>query len=104
MSKKPTQFNKFINLLQILQKQFPAQPVSNHIASALADYGSIQDIWGLSDKELVFALERYQSNLEIENFIPTHDSELERIIEEGKNIDKINLYDTEDEEEDEVWH
>lgn len=103
MSKKPNNFNKVISLLQGLHKQFPAQPLSNHIATALSDYGKVQDLWGLSDKEILFALEKYQSTLEIENFIPTPDSELEKIIEEGKNLDKINLYEDE-EEEDDIWH
>jgi hypothetical protein len=103
MSKKLNQLNQFITLLQELNKQFPAQPISNHLATAFSDYGKIQDLWGLSNKELVFALEKYQANMEIENFIPTHDSELEKIIEEGKNIDKINLYNDNEEEDDDLW-
>lgn len=102
MSKKPNHFNQIVSLLQTLHKQFPAQPLSNHLATALSDYGTVQSLWGMSDKEVLFALEKYQANLEYNGIPLASDSELEKIIEEGKNIDKINLYEDE-EEDDDLW-
>lgn len=102
MSKKPNAFNKIINLLQAIHKLFPNQPLSNHLSTALSDYGKIEDLWGMSDKEILFALEKYQATLELDFSSPAHNDELERIIEEGKNIDKIDLYGDQD-EEDSLW-
>lgn len=65
-----------------------------HLSTALEGYANM---WGLTDKELSFALEKYQVEMEINNFVP--DKDLEKIIEEGKNLDKINLYDDQTEED-----
>lgn len=96
--KRTNFFKKIISQLQELHKYYPNQSVATHFATALQDYGNT---WGLSDKELSFALEKYQIELEINNFVP--DKDLDQIIEEGKNLDKINLYDDEIDEEDEGY-
>jgi hypothetical protein len=93
--KKINFFKKLIAQLQELHNDYPNQSVATHFAIALQDYGNI---WGLSDKEVSFAIEKYQVELELNNFIP--DKDLDKIIEEGKNLDKINLYDDESDEED----
>lgn len=89
-SKQP--YNQVISILQELHKDFPTYNMGRHLATALADYG---DIWGITDKELVFALNKYKSELEMD--IPhTDESELEKIIKEGMDLDNILKEEEED--------
>ena len=92
MSKK-THYTEVINILQELHSDFPTYNIGRHLATALADYG---DIWGITDKELAFALSKYKTEIEMD--VPhTDDSELEKIIKEGMDLDNILK---EEEEED----
>ena len=94
MSKK-TPYIEVITILQELHKSFPTYNLGRHLATALADYG---DIWGLTDKELAFALSKYKAEIEMD--IPhTDDSELEKIIKEGMDLDNI----LKEEEEDGIY-
>jgi hypothetical protein len=67
--------------LKDLKLDFPKQSICHHLSLATADYG---DIFKMDDEELLAALTKYKEELEI-NTVP--DNELERIIEEGKNLD-----------------
>ena len=59
--------------------------MGRHLATSLDEYG---DIWGLSDREILFALEKYKAQLEMD--IPhTDDNELDQIIKDGMNLDDI---------------
>jgi len=94
MSKK-TPYIEVITILQELHNSFPTYNLGRHLATALADYG---DIWGLTDKELVFALSKYKAEIEMD--IPhTDESELEKIIKEGMDLDNI----LKEEEEDGIY-
>ena len=84
MSKK-NYYNDSLHTLQELHKSFPTYNLGRHLATALSDYG---DIWGMTDKEIAFALDKYMSELELD--VPhTDDSELDRIIKEGMDLDNI---------------
>lgn len=91
-------YNELIRVLQALKKEHPTYGMGRHLATALADYG---DSWGITDKEFLFALEKYREELEY----TTPDKELEKIIEDGKNLeslfkrDPFNLDELEEEEE-----
>jgi len=86
-------YNQVISILQELHKAFPTYNMGRHLATALSDYG---DIWGITDKELAFALSKYKSEIEMD--VPhTDESELEKIIKEGMDLDNILK---EEEEED----
>ncbi len=58
--------------------------MGRHISTALDGYG---DVWGLTDKELLFALEKYSTELEID--IPHTDGSIEDIIKDGIDLDNI---------------
>ena len=59
--------------------------MGRHIATALDEYG---DVWGLSDRELLFALEKYKAELDMD--IPhTDESEIDQIIKDGMNLENI---------------
>ena len=84
MSKK-NNYQQALHILQELHKDFPTYNLGRHLATALSDYG---DIWGITDKELAFALEKYKTELGMD--IPhTDDKELEKIIREGMDLDNI---------------
>jgi len=44
--------------------------LGRHIATALDEYG---DVWGLSDREILFALEKYKAELDMD--VPHTDDE-----------------------------
>jgi hypothetical protein len=93
MSKK-NHYKEVIHILEELHKNFPTYNVGRHLATALDGYG---DIWGITDKELAFALSKYKAEIEMD--VPhTDESELDRIIKEGMDLD--NILKEEDEEED----
>lgn len=91
MSKR-TAYGQVIHILQELHKSFPTYNMGRHLATALDGYG---DLWGLTDKEVVFALEKYKTQLEMD--IPhTDENELEKIIREGMDLDNILREEEED--------
>lgn len=78
-------YQKIIGVLQELKELYPKYNMGRHLSTALSEYG---DIWGLSDKELLFALEKYKAELELD--IPhTDELELEKIIKDGMDLDNI---------------
>lgn len=76
-------YEEIIKTFQELKKTYPSYGIGRHISTALSDYG---DLWGLSDKEVLYALQKYQSELE---YNQTSDADIAKIIEDGKNIDKL---------------
>jgi len=45
-------------------------------------------VWGLSDREILFALEKYKAELDMD--VPhTDESELDQIIKDGMNLENI---------------
>lgn len=83
--KKPRHYNQVLKLLQELHKCYPNYNIGRHIATALADYG---DFWGITDKEFLFALRKYKSQLEMD--IPhSDDIEVDEIIQEAMDLENI---------------
>jgi hypothetical protein len=86
------QYQQALHTLQELHKNFPTYNLGRHLATALADYG---DIWGMTDKEIAFALDKYKSEIEMD--VPHPDeSEIDRIIKEGMDLDNILKEEEED--------
>jgi hypothetical protein len=78
-------YNQVIHTLQELHKSFPTYNMGRHLATVLDEYG---DIWGMTDKELAYALYKYRSQIEMD--VPhTDESELDKIIKEGMDLDNI---------------
>ena len=85
MSRKPNYFNQILSLLTELHRSFPTYNMGRHLATVLDGYG---DVWGVSDKELLYALEKYKAQLEMD--VPhIDDAELDDIIKQGMNLDDI---------------
>jgi len=86
MSRKQSDFSKLISLLTELHKAYPHYGMGRHLSTALADYG---DIWGMTDRELAFAIEKYKLQLETDIVPHANDSEIDEIIRQGLNLDTI---------------
>lgn len=83
--RKASYYSQILTILQQLHAAYPNYNMGRHLATALDDYG---DIWGLTDKEVLFALEKYKSQLELD--VPhTDENELDQIIKDGMNLDDI---------------
>ena len=82
---RPNDYYRVLALLQQLNISYPNYNMGKHISTALAEYG---DVWGLSDRELLFAFEKYKAELDMD--IPhTDESELDQIIKDGMNLENI---------------
>lgn len=84
--RRTSDYNKIIHLLQELHIAHPKYNMGRHLATALDEYG---DVWGMTDREIAFALRKYKSQLELD--IP-HDSEIddiERIMKDGMDLDGL---------------
>lgn len=92
--KKPNYVNDICNALKELHRLYPAQCIGRHFDAAFADYDSL---FGVTDKELAYALNKYQQTLEIDPI--ASDAEIDRILREGSNLSTI--LDEEENEEDE---
>jgi hypothetical protein len=84
MTKKPRYYNQVLKLLQQLQSSYPHYNMGRHLSTALADYG---DFWGISDKELLFALSKYKSQLDMD--FPHVEEDIDNIIKEAQDLDTI---------------
>lgn len=83
--RKANYYNQVLHLLQQLHVTYPTYNMGRHLATALDGYG---DVWGLTDKEIAFALEKYKSELDLD--IPhTDEKEIDQIIREGMDLDNI---------------
>jgi hypothetical protein len=91
---KLTLYKQILVTLEKLHKAHPTYNMGKHISTALD--GS--DIWGVSDKELLISLKKYEANLEID-INHADDEDIENIIKDGMNLGGIFSNDVEEEEE-----
>ncbi len=85
MMKKITNYIQIVKLLTDLNTSFPQYNMGRHLATALDGYG---DMWGITDRELLFALTKYKTELEMD--VPhTDDKEIDDIIKQAMDLDNI---------------
>jgi hypothetical protein len=84
------QYNKIIKALQSLHKTHPTYNMGRHIATALDGY---PDVWGLTDREFLFAINKYITELDMDHF---HNEDIDVIIKDG--LDLNHILDEEEEE------
>ena len=87
-------FKECIKTLNSLKSRYPNFSIGRHISTATADYG---DIWSMPDKELLHALQKYEAELEIDEAHVVDDIYVNKVLEEGKDLDHI--LDVEEEED-----
>lgn len=83
MKKKPTYYKEVITILQELHDTYPTYSLGRHISTALGDY---PDTWDLTDKEVLYAFEKYRATLSMDVPRETDANELERILKDGMNL------------------
>lgn len=81
--KKPDLYTDIVDVLIELKTLYPSYTMGKHISTALDEYG---DIWGLSDKEVLYAFTRYKANMEMDVPHETNEEEIEEIIKDGLNL------------------
>lgn len=95
-AKKNTEYHQITKVLEKLKEDYPTHNLGRHISMALAEYG---DVWSLSDKEFLFAFEKYASELEI-NTVP--DKDIEDLVSDANTLTDFSSFREEEaEEEDE---
>ncbi len=79
-------------MLESLRKAHPTYNIGRHISTALDGY---DDIWGVTDKEFLFALEKYELelNMDVDHI---DQEEIEKIIKDGMNLERT-LFEEEEE-------
>ena len=90
MSRRSNYYRKIIHVLESLHKAHPFYNMGQHISTAMD--GS--DLWGVSDKEMLLALQKYEASLELDT--DHNEEEIEEIIKGGMNLERMFL---EEEEE-----
>jgi hypothetical protein len=79
-------------VLESLHKAHPTYNIGRHISTALDGY---DDIWGVTDKEFLFALEKYELELNMDS--PHIDEEeIDEIIKDGMNLERTLFEEEED--------
>ena len=85
MTKKPNYYNKVLHILQELHTAYPQYNMGKHLATVIDECGNI---WGVTDKELAYALVKYKGQLEMD-VKHIDDQEIDDIINDGLNLDKL---------------
>lgn len=78
-------YQQALNILKELHEDFPTYNLGRHLATALYEY---KDIWGMTDREIVYALSKYKAEL-MQDIPHPDDTEIDKIIKEGMNLDTI---------------
>jgi len=77
-------------VLESLHKAHPFYNMGQHLSTAVD--GS--ELWGVTDKELLLALEKYEVNLEMD--VNHNEEEIEEIIKDGMNLERTLFEEEED--------
>jgi hypothetical protein len=78
-------YRQILQILERLRKAHPTYNIGRHISTALDGY---DDIWGVSDKEFLFALEKYELelNMDVDHI---DQEEIDKIIKDGMNLERM---------------
>ena len=87
-----TNYDQIIATLKQLKEEFPSYNMGRHLDTALSEY---KDVWGITDKELLYALKKYKAQLTLDVPHP-EESEIDKIIKDGLNLTTILQEDEED--------
>jgi hypothetical protein len=90
--KHPNYYNQIISTLKRLKKAHPTYNVGRHLSTALDGYS---DMWGITDKEFLFAIQKYEIELNMDH-PHIDDEEIEKIIKDGMNLERLFLEEEED--------
>lgn len=78
-------YKRCLKLLDDIHKKYPSLNMGKHLSTSLDGY----DIWSISDKELLFSLEKYTAELEMDVPHFYKEENIEEIIQGGLHLDNI---------------
>ena len=83
--KKPTKshYSEIIEELMELKALYPSYTMGRHISTILDEY---TDVWGITDKEFLFAIKKYRAQLQMDVPHEADEKELKKIIDDGMNL------------------
>jgi len=96
MSRQVSNYKKILKVLEELHKDYPTFNIGRHIATSCSEYG---DVWGISDKEFLFLLNKYKTALELDQLQIMDEEYVSKIVEDAQNFDDILKDPDGDEEE-----
>ena len=78
--------------MERLRKAHPTYNIGRHISTALDGY---DDVWGVTDREFLFALEKYELalNIDVDHI---DQEEIDKIIKDGMNLERTLFEEEED--------
>ena len=88
--RQPNYYRKILHVLESLHKAHPFYNMGQHLSTAMD--GS--ELWGVTDKELLLALEKYEASLEMD--VNHNEEEIEEIIKDGMNLERTLFEEEED--------
>lgn len=80
---KPNLYSDILEVLKELKVLYPSYSMGKHISTALDDY---RDIWGLSDKEVLYAFTKYKAQMQMDVPHETDEEELKQIMDDAMNL------------------
>lgn len=83
---KKNVYKAILETLVELKKEHPSYNFGRHMSLAFAEYG---DVWSLSDKEALFALEKYQTELELDADQIASPQYIEQLMKDVEDFDNI---------------
>lgn len=81
--KHPNYYKNTLKLLEELHHKYPSQTLGQHIATAFAEY---PDLWPISHKEFYYALEKYNSQKELDILHIAPEDYVKKIVEDGEHL------------------
>jgi hypothetical protein len=90
MTKQLNYYRQIIQTLERLHKAHSSYNMGRHISTAID--GS--ELWGVSDKELLLSLKKYETSLDMD--VDHDDKEIEAIIKDGMNLERTLFEEEED--------
>lgn len=79
-------YKAIVDKLLELKREHHTYNFGRHISLAFAEYG---DLWGLTDKEALFALEKYQTELELDTDRIASPQYIEQLMKDVEDFDNI---------------
>ena len=90
---KVNHYEKILAVLIELKETFPTYNLGRHIETALDGY---KDVWGMTDKEMHWALIRYKAQLTMDVSLIQMNLKIDKIIKDGMQLHNILHEDEED--------
>jgi len=83
MGMKKNNYKEALKVLEELHEDYPSFTMARHIATATIDYG---DIWGMSGKEFLFALQKYQTELSLDTTPIEDDRYIDELLKDSEHL------------------